>query len=452
MDNYWDNYIQTKIIQPLEDSLQGMDPGIGTDGSKLDLKGKVWYVSESNGQGALLRAYMRPYVDEFMFEPHLRMRVFSVDESIEDDWKRMGVGFIRWYIRSNEEISSHFSDRNLLEVVESWISNSKNGAGIADNRRYLITAVIEGYDTDWRELQRRVEPELKNCPSDYDKLRLEYYCTLDAIIKVALDESSDIEQKRVYWSQIDEYWSILSAIYSVMTGKIINSGFNHISAIVGRFKGSEKPYARLMYAALRHHPQVLPAYKSEQYLNELKVGSKEIKQETVLDDLSRILFPTAGWSDYDIVTPRMTTAEMMQKVRESEELKRLLKQVEEYARTLQTELDDAIKMQSIREAFTHLDPATARAIFAQIDMVLEGNNEVWDRNRLVLKREVNLRYENHQRIIEGTHEQAQLAADYSKKAATQTHLIQVEGGVVKCEFNASVGNVIGNVEHMGSKE
>ncbi len=453
MDNYWDNYIQTKIIQPLEVSLQGNDPGVGNDGSKLDLKGKVWNVSEKNNQGDLLHVYMRPYIEEFLFEPHHRMRGFySVDETIEDSWKRMGTGFIRWFIRNNnEELSSYFVDKNLHEVVESWISNSLNGASIADNRRYLIMAVSEGYDTDWRELQQLVVPELKNCPSDYDKLRLEYYCTLDAIIKIALDDSSDIEQKRIYWSQIGDYWNVLSAIYSVMTGKIINSGYNHISAIIGRFKGSDKPYARLMYAALRHHPQVLPTYKSEQYLNELQVAQKEIKQIKDLDDICGILFPTAGWSDYDVVTPRMTTAEMMQKVRESEELKRLLKQVEEYARTLQAELDDAIKMQSIREAFTHLDPATARAIFAQIDMVLEGNNEVWDRNRLVLKREVNLRYENHQRIIEGTHEQAQLAADYSKKAATQTHLIQVEGGDVKCEFNAPVGNVIGNVEHMDSK-
>lgn len=419
MDNYWDNYIQTKIIQPLEVSLQGNDPGVGNDGSKLELNGKVWYVSESNGQGDLLRAYMRPYIEEFLFELHHRMRVyFSVDESIEDSWKRMGTGFIKSFIRNNEELSSYFTDKNLREVVESWISNGKNGASIADNRRYLITAVSEGYDTDWRELQRLVVPELKNCPSDYDKLRLEYYCTLDAIIKVALDESSDIEQKRVYWSQIGDYWNVLSAIYSVMTGKIINSGYNHISAIIGRFKGSDKPYARLMYAALRHHPQVLPVYKSEQYLNELQVASKEIKQTAELDDLCRILFPTAGWSDYDIVTPRLTTAEMMEKVRESEELKRLLKQVEEYARTLQSELDDAIKMQSLREAFSRLDPATARAIFAQIDMVLEGNNEVWDKSRGQLKKEVNLRYENHQRMIEGTHQQALLAADYSKQAAT----------------------------------
>lgn len=316
----------------------------------------------------------------------------------------------------------------------------------------MITAVCEGYDTDWRGLQQLVVPELKNCPSDYDKLRLEYYCTLDAIIKVALDDGSDPEQKRMYWSQIDENWSVLSAIYSMMTGKIINSGYNHISAIVGRFKGSDKPYARLMYAALRHHPQVLPANRSEQFLNELLAASKEIKQITELDDLCRILFPTAGWSEYDVVTPRLTTAEMMEKVRESEELKRLLKQVEEFARLLQSELDDAIKMQSLREAFARLDPATARAIFAQIDMVLEDNNEVWDKNRLQLKKEVNLRYENHQRMIEGTHAQALLAADYSKQAATQTRVIQVENGDVKCEFLAPVGNVIGNVEQLTTKQ
>lgn len=419
MDNYWDNYIQTRIIQPLETSLQGNDPGVRIDGCRLYLSGIVWNVSDKNGQSSLLRAYMRPYVEEYLFAPAKRMRgIYTSDETSQAYWQRMGTGFVSEYLREREQVSSFFVDKDLHSVVETWLDNHCDGYRLSENRTYLISALREGYSTDWGTLHSKVIPELKDCPSDYDKLRLEYYCFLDAIIKVALDDNSHHYQKCEYWQQINQSWGVLSAIYSVMTGKLIYTGYNQFNPLISQFKSKNKEYATLMVAALRHHPQVLINNKGWQIKSEIEQSSREIKQNTGLNNLCRILFPSAQWSDYDLKTPRMTTAEMMQKVRESEELKRLLHQVEEYARTLQTELDDAIKMQSIREAFLRLDPSTARTIFAQIDMELEGKNEVWDRNRVQLKREINLRYENHQRMIEGTHQQAQLAADYSKQAAT----------------------------------
>lgn len=419
MDNYWDNYIQTRIIQPLETSLQGNDPGVRIDGCRLYLSGIVWKVSDKNGQSSLLRAYMRPYVEEYLFAPAKRMRgIFSFDETPLAYWQRMGTGFVSEYLREHEQISTYFVGKDLHSVVETWLDNHCDGYRLYENRTYLISALREGYSTDWTTLHSKVIPELKECPSDYDKLRLEYYCFLDAIIKVALDDNSHHDQKCEYWQQINQSWGVLSAIYSVMTGKLINTGFNHISPVISQFKGKNKEYATLMVAALRHHPEVLVNNKAWQIKGELEQSMREIKQNTELNDLCRILFPSAQWSDYNLKSPRLTTAELMQKVRESEELKRLLKQVEEYARTLQIELDDVSKMQPLREAFSRLDPSAARTIFSQIDMVLEGNNDIWDKNRKQLKDEVNLRYENYQRMIEGTHRQAQLAADYSKQAAT----------------------------------
>lgn len=419
MDNYWDNYIQTKIIQPLEIALQGNDPKVGTEVGKLYLSGKVWYVNE-NSKSDLLRTYMRPYIEEYLFDPDTRMRgVFSFDETPHAYWQRMGTGFVSDYLREHEQISTYFVGKDLHSVVETWLGNHYDSNRLYENRRFLISALREGFSTDWSTLHSKVIPELKDCPSDYDKIRLDYYCFLDAIIKVALDGNSQHEQKCEYWQQINQSWGVLSAIYSVMTGKLINTGFNHISPVISQFKGKNKEYATLMVAALRHHPEVLVNNKAWQIKGELEQSMREIKQNTELNDLCRILFPSAQWNDYNLKSPRLTTAEMMQKVRESEELKRLLKQVEEYARTLQMELDDVSKMQPLREAFSRLDPSAARTIFSQIDMVLEGNNDVWDKNRTQLKKEVNLRYENQQRMLEGTYQHAQLAAGFAQKAATR---------------------------------
>lgn len=451
MDNNWDNYIQTNIIRPLEQSLQGIDPGVKTDSTKLYLEGKVWYVREKNGQGELLSQYMRPYVEEYLFESHRRMQVYyTADETKQAYWQRLGTSFISDYLHKYEEVVTFFMGRDLHQIVETWIVNHSKGSSIYENRRYLITAVRDGFSTDWEELQRYVVPELKNCPSDYDKLRLEYYCTLDAIIKVALDNNSVIEQKRIYWLQICQSWNILSAIYSVMTGRIIYSGYNHFSPLISHFKTKDKEYAKLMYAALKHHPQVLTNDKARQIFRDIERASKEIKQKTDLNDLCRLLFPTSGWNDYDLETPRLSTAEMMEQIRESQEVKKLLLQVEEYARTLKAELGNAITIQSLREALMKLDPSTARAIYSQLDMVLEGNNEVWDNHRKQLKYELNLRYENEQRMIEGTHQQALLAADYAQQAAQRPSMLKIQNSDVKCEFNGNVGQVIGNVEHLTS--
>lgn len=446
MEEYWNHYIRTNIIGPLENALQGKTPEANTDDWKRTMRGRVWYVSTKNGKGDLLRAHMRPYVEEYLFERGRRMcESAGLDETWHHYWQRAGTSFVWSYLMNEGEVASYFDGKRLNDIVESWIGESLHSSDrLHEHRALLLKAVCQGYSTDWKALQTVVVPELTHGPSDYEKVRLEYFCILDAIIKVMLDEGSDREQKVYYLNQINQKWDLLSAIYSVMTGKLINTGFNHFSPVLGQFKGKQKEYATLMVAALRHHPQVLVNYKSRQIRAEIEKASREIKQNTELNDLCRILFPRAQWGDYDLKSPRLTTAEMMQKVRESEELKQLLQQVEEYARALQSELDDAIKMQSLCDALKRLDPATARAIFAQLDMVLEGNNEVWDKNRLQLKKEVNLRYEKHQRMIEGTHQQAQLAADYSKQAATSPRLItnHFEKDSVRFEAGSTMnGNV-----------
>ena len=123
MDNYWDNYIQTRIIQPLETSLQGNDPGVRIDGCRLYLSGIVWNVCDKNGQSSLLRAYMRPYVEEFLFAPAKRMRgIYTSDETSQAYWQRMGTGFVSEYLREREQVSSFFVAHVHFSVDSPYVA------------------------------------------------------------------------------------------------------------------------------------------------------------------------------------------------------------------------------------------------------------------------------------------------------------------------------------------
>lgn len=269
---------------------------------------------------------------------------------------------------------------------------------------------------------------------NFDREKTEVYTILvaEAMI-IGTDKTQDecVELSSLLY----RHWYDFSIIYSLFYGRNISTGHQRfielLSFLLGK-KDSGK-FMKLMLIALGEPQQKIakimrysPLENYQKLYDKIVLMQRQkdlVAQSQELDELFQILFPSTFRQHLENDNPIASIEEMQAQIRESQVTKEILHKVEEYAETLKSELDDAIKMQSLRDAFGKCDPATARAIFAQLDMVLEGNNAVWDKNRLHLKRELNFRYENQQRMIEGTHEQVQLAADYSKKAATQPKLI-----------------------------
>lgn len=266
---------------------------------------------------------------------------------------------------------------------------------------------------DWTDARQYVSSELVECPADYDKIRLEYFCFLDAIMKVA-DNTQLSQEKKVEWyTLLGKQWEVLTPIYSVMTGHIINTGHNHISPVISSFKGNKKEFASLMVAALRHHPQVLVNDKSRQIAREIEQARREIKQNLELHELCACLFPSDQWDNFDLNAPKMTSAEMLdtisnlqQELNKSASSNRQREQeaMEVFAEDLKSRLGNSISMEELESAILQCSPSIANLIFTQLDLRLEDVNEVWTTHRRSLKKKV-LELDAHaKRVLDDTHE------------------------------------------------
>lgn len=395
MINDWRDYIETKICKPIDMALNGIDPGVGVDANKLKVMGKVWYVKKKNNQGDLLFECLRPYLDEYLFEPWVRICARFDYDSEQIYWRCMATNTIKDIVRE-VPASRLLEGKNIIDIVGKWASDEENGyARIWDNTGLIMQAVIEGWKTDWEAIRERVKAELLCCPSDYDRIRLEYFCLLDAIIKIGTYDSITEEQRKDWYELLRCNWRVLAMIYSVMTGHIINSNHKHFSSLISMFKGSRKEYASLMVAALRHHPQVLENERMKQLAKEVEGQMRTIKQNRDLHELCACLFPSEHWKEYNLDAPRMTTAEMMKKISFLEEelensntRKQDQERLEKLAEHLKSQLGDSISMEDLERAILSCPPTYANLIFTQLDLRLEDVNEAWTRHRKDLKKKV----------------------------------------------------------------
>jgi len=396
MINDWRNYIETNICKPIDMALNGIDPGVGLNVNELDIMGRFWFVNEKSKQGDLLFECLRPYMDEYLFEPWKRICVRYGDAETEQVyWRCVATNTIKDILKISS--AAHLLEgKDIVDIVGKWASDEVNGyVRIWDNTELIMRAVIEGWQTDWEAIKERVKVELRYCPSDYDRIRLEYFCLLDAITKIATYDGILDEQKEDWYKLLRRKWRVLAMIYSVMTGHIINSNHKHFSSLISMFKGSRKEYASLMVAALRHHPQVLENERMKQLAKEVEGQMRTIKQNRDLHELCACLFPSEHWKEYDLDAPRMTTAEMMEKISFLEEelensntRKQDQERLEKIAEHLKSQLGDSISMEDLERAILSCPPTYANLIFTQLDLRLEDVNEVWTNHRKDLKKKV----------------------------------------------------------------
>lgn len=241
---------------------------------------------------------------------------------------------------------------------------------------------------------------------------------------------------------LNRHWQEFSIMYSLFYGRNISTDHHRFIELLPYMlgKGSCVMYLHLMLIALgdpqqkiekimRYSPSENPQKLWEKVV--MMQRQKDLAEQSHdLDELFAILFPSTFQQHLMTDNPYASVEEMQAGIKESMVVKDMLKKVEEYANSLKEQLGNAIPIESLRGAILKCDPSTSRAIFAQLDMVLEGCNEVWDKHRLQLKKEVNIRYEQDLRLL-----------------TDQPKVVQISSGTeVKCEFNSNVSQVIGNVE------
>lgn len=412
MINDWKDYIDKNICQPLDRALNGEDPGVKVESNKLSLHGKIWFVADKNGKRELLFDMLKPYYDEYLYDPQRRMSDRYVSNTTNPDfWKSKATATVHGFITEICHANDLLRGKNVLDTVDQWVSDYYKGYDrISLHLDLLSQAAIEGWEYDWKSILEWISGELKNCPTDYDKVRMEYYCYLDAIAKISTCTEIDDAQRKEWYGQLQKEWKMIAAVYSVMIGRIIRSGHSHISTLINQFRSTWQEYAALMVAALRHHPQVLSNYKSKELAKKLEGDMRNIKQNKELYPLCGCLFPSDHWNNYDLDAPQMSTTEMLEHIRTLEEQlehsanrendQEKMGLIAEY---LKDSLGDSISIEQLENAILSCPPSIANLIFTQLDLRLEDVSDVWTRHRKGLKQKVLALEKRDSNILNDTH-------------------------------------------------
>lgn len=354
------------------------------------------------------------------------------------------TALIRAHLLEKDYIASSYKEKNdiigfLIEIIEN-----KDTTYFNKQEKFLALPLFidaEESTTFKQDVWNACKNKIGAIGLNFNKEKTRLYTLL--IAEAMIIGSGKTQEECVELSTLlSNQWLEFSIMYSLFYGRNVSTDHHHFTELLSHLlcKSSCVKYLHLMLIALgdpqqkiekiiRYSPSENPQKLWEKVV--LMQRQKDLaEQNHDLDELFAILFPSTFQQHMMTDNPYASVEEMQADIQESRVVKDLLKKVEEYANSLREQLGNAIAIESLREAILKCDPSTSRAIFAQLDMVLEGCNEVWDKHRLQLKKEVNVRYEQDLRLL-----------------TAQPKVVQISSGAeVKCEFNSTVGQVIGNVE------
>lgn len=328
----------------------------------------------------------------------------SVYEATPEEMLRVTLLDMR---QAHEDFLNCSFEDMLINMIRQRIK--KGDAIRLYNLKKLLFALPYVVSEEEREdLSKRIwlkcRDEIGAVGMNFKKQSAEYFSILVAVSMIISSQKTKQEQAELS-ELLKKHWKEFSALYSLFYGRNITTDHHRFIELVSFIldKPEREQYLHLYLMAIGNVQEKVekimrysPIDNRRRILEKISIMQRHcplVEQKDDLDELFQVLFPQSFQNFLANDNPIASVEEMQEALKESQKTMDLLHKVEEYAKILQSELDDAIKMQSLKEALSMCDPATARAIFAQLDMVLEGNNSVWDKHRKQLKYEVNDRYD-----------------------------------------------------------
>lgn len=303
-------------------------------------------------------------------------------------------------------LNASFEDM-LIGMIRQRIKEG-NTLSLFKLKKQLFALPYVVSEEEREDLSKRIwlkcRDEIGAVGMNFKKQSAEYFTILVAVSMIIASQKSKQEQAELS-ELLSKHWKEFSALYSLFYGRNITTDHHRFAELISYIldKPGKEQYLHLYLIAIGNVQEKVekimrysPIDNRQRILEKISIMQRHcplVEQKDDLDELFQVLFPQSFQNYLANDNPIASVEEMQEALKESQKTMDLLHKVEDYAKTLQSELDDAIKMQSLKEALSMCDPATARAIFAQLDMVLEGNNSVWDKHRKQLKFEINDRYE-----------------------------------------------------------
>lgn len=399
-------------------------------------------------------------IREYIFEP--TKRIYHFDE-ISGEWVPTNsciTRFLSYELYQYRPYGRLIGDKSLPDILEILARHPAQEGVEWEFLEMVSTSVGIKTLTDASPLYDWTRNEIIHCYSDYNKHRMTLLCMLMGAVMIA--KNTNIHDRPHYLREYVKQWNMLCNFYTVLTGKIVYLGFNHINSVIGHFVSHRPKYAWAMKIALGFSLERLSKGMSPNekvklggYIQKLEQAMREVEQDKSCRNLFNILFPRAEWDSFNNAAPRRSAAETQRMLAEKDyklnekdrqlnekdqmlsewklkaeavekenvELRPLKKMVEEMRGALDGKM---ISVDVLCEAILSYPSDVARMLFGNLDWYLDGKDEAWDGMRLRLKQDIQAKEDSERHAATGTtvNAQAYYAAgsqhnDHSRKIALE---------------------------------
>lgn len=372
-----DDYIRIHITTPIDQALRGEYHSYPLDHQSSSVASYIWYVCKEGHNNDLLKALI-PYFKKLFFEDddywwkEYDYRETSIETNPSLHWKTQAVYFIYDEYKKCAEnpIPELYKDFSLIDFVEKELTRFPKSIYWRKSnfsKLVLTDALRSNYTEDWNNLSSKVEPELLAAPQDYNPERVEMYCFLSAICRIAIS-NTPAEEKNALYKMLYEKWDVLVHIYSVMTGLIVGTAHTQMAQVIELYtRDSKKMYAMLMWAAIQHRPNILSTPSCQKVIRKLEKEKNKIQQlNNELNPLCKIIFPQTDWEKYGSVVQRHSMAEIME----------MISDLKKSREVLAKQLKQSLSIKEIEDELAQMSPGDAWDTF----ILLNGlflSNEGW---------------------------------------------------------------------------
>lgn len=300
--------------------------------------------------------------------------------------------FLRRMIIDFEDLGKWIGKHDIMDLVNELLKCDEPAHCFLRDMQFLLRHGYAPYICQWNK--QHIEEEIERLAVQDERKRGELYCVMQAYYFIAVNESlSDRERIQMY-ELLQEHWRYLVNVYSVMVKRIVGSGFKTFSQLVNNVNimPSSHPYIHLFYnAVLSRKDDIFPTdkdkNKAEKHLSRMENIMEETPQDTLLDNLCKILFG----EEFEEILSRKKPLSYDEIKHQLKEYRDTLQNMEQSWLLVVNQLKEAVEasvsISTIEKELLKMEPNIALGIFSQLNMLLTGE-EVWINNANSIKQKI----------------------------------------------------------------
>lgn len=351
---------------------------------------------------------LMPLYKEFLLIPEKRFyNAFSTP--IISNGKLPCGNCIKSLLESEPNLPELIDKVGLIEILNTSIRLSddpKLSSFAFFFDKLIITAVKQGYKTNWEELITDMQQSTRNYISKKNRNGVEHSSFLAAIANIKKQKIRISEQEELL-DLLFNHWHILTYFLSIILGIIVGCNFSQLSQIISLFSDRYKEYSHLMLKCISYKPDVFFAEEPDKLKKRIKGLDKLIevtektKSNQSIDQLFKVIFPNI---EFDENVTKRNVQQILEKLnnkysqenKKNREKYKYFKERSEHIQSyelivkLKEQLKNSVSVEALANTILEKEPDAAEDLFKQLDWGLEGEPG-WVENREQVKEQIKMK-------------------------------------------------------------